>query len=374
MLHSAHRNYAETGPDIGHQIERVAQQIELELISWDQIKLSTAARYLVKNIVPSEGLIVVYGPPKCGKTFWVFDLVMHIALGWTYRGRRTHQGTVCYCLFEGQRAFTARAEAFRQKHLAEQTDDVPFYLMPTPLALVKDHPRLIQTIKRRVHQGRPAAVVLDTLNRSFTGSESSDVDMTAYVAAADAVREAFDCAVIIVHHSGLEGGRPRGHTALFGAEAAQIGVSRDPAKNIIATVEFMKDGAEGEIVVSRLEVIEVGIDDDGEPITSCVVVPSDDQPQVGSRKNIRLPESATIALNALKSAVTDHGIAPPASNHIPASAKVVTENLWRRYAYQMGISSSGEDRAKQIAFKRAAEKLKAVSIVSQWGEQCWLAA
>jgi hypothetical protein len=39
--------------------------------------------------------------------------------------------------------------------------------------------------------------VLDTLNRSLAGSESDDEDMAAYVKAADAIREAFGCAVVI---------------------------------------------------------------------------------------------------------------------------------------------------------------------------------
>jgi hypothetical protein len=35
----------------------------------------------------------------------------------------------------------------------------------------------------------------------------------------------------------------------------------------------MKDGAEGAVIASRLETAELGLDDDGDPITSCVVVP-----------------------------------------------------------------------------------------------------
>ena len=40
-----------------------------------------------------------------------------------------------------------------------------------------------------------AAIVLDTLNRSLGGSESDDRDMSAYVAAADVLRDKFKCAV-----------------------------------------------------------------------------------------------------------------------------------------------------------------------------------
>ena len=100
----------------------------------------------------------------------------------------------------------------------------PFYLMSTPLSLVADARALVADIHRQLGDQRPVAVVIDTLNRSLAGSESSDEDMAAYVRAADAVRAAFDCVVIIVHHSGHNGERPRGHSSLMGALDVQISV------------------------------------------------------------------------------------------------------------------------------------------------------
>lgn len=251
----------------------------LTLVPWDKIQLTTGPRYLVRNILPLMAMIVVYGPPKCGKTFWLFDILMHVALGWEYRGRRVQQGGVVYCLFEGQAHFAARVEAFRQQHMSEYGDAVPFVLMPIKIELVKDHQRLIAAI--RDHCGFvPAIVVLDTLNRSFTGSESSDEAMTAYISACDAIREALRCAVAIVHHSGLAEGRARGHTALLGAADTQIGVKRDAADNVVAVVEYMKDGPDETQVVCRLEQVEVGYDADGEPITSCICVPVEGGPVI----------------------------------------------------------------------------------------------
>jgi AAA domain len=242
----------------------------LKLVPWNQIRLSTAPQYLIKKLFPKIGLAVVYGPPKCGKTFWLFDVLMHIALGWEYRGRRTQQGGIVYCLFEGQDGFAARKEAFQQRFLSEYSDDVPFVLMPIKIELVKDHAALIALIKAKTRHG-PVAVAIDTLNRSFTGSESSDEAMTAYVAACDAIREALNCLVVIVHHSGLAEGRSRGHTSLLGAADAQIGVKRDAVGNVVACVEYMKDGPDGESFTSRLDPLDVGIDDDGEAITSCTI-------------------------------------------------------------------------------------------------------
>ena len=37
------------------------------------------------------------------------------------------------------------------------------------------------------------------------------------------------------------------------------------------TLEWMKDGPEGDEVYSKLEPVEVGVDDDGDAISSCIV-------------------------------------------------------------------------------------------------------
>jgi len=200
---------------------------------------------------------------------------MHVALGWPYRGRRVQQGPVVYCAFEGQNGISARVEAFRKTFPINADQPVPFYLEPVTLDLIADQAELIATIKRHLAIDRPALVVLDTLNRSLRGSENDSKDMSAYVRAADAIRAAFNCAVAIVHHCGVEGERPRGHTSLTGAVDAQLSVKRGSSETILVEVECAKDGPQGEMVASRLEVIEVGTDSDGEPISSCVVRPEE---------------------------------------------------------------------------------------------------
>lgn len=118
-------------------------QTSIKLVPFDDIKLGTEARYLIKGIIPRDGLIVAWGPPKCGKSFWMFDLAMHVALGWQYRDRRVQQGAVVYCAFEGQTGIQARVEAFRQTFPIKTDQPVPFYLQPITLDLVAQHTDLI---------------------------------------------------------------------------------------------------------------------------------------------------------------------------------------------------------------------------------------
>jgi hypothetical protein len=342
------------------------------VLAFEEISLDTNPAYLVREIIPRTGLIVIWGPPKCGKSFWTFDLLMHVALGWKYRGKRVKQGTVVYCAAEGGHGFKTRIEAFRQHHLAELAEPVPFYLVPTQLALVKDHLALIAAVRAKLGPGTPVAVVIDTLNRSIAGSESDDRDMTAYLDAASAVQEEFGCAVIIVHHCGHEGTRPRGHSSITGAVDTQIAVKRGETSDIIVLVEEMKDGAEGAQIASRLEAVEVGIDEDGEPITSCVIVPVENA-EPSTKKGPNLTKGARIALAALHEALGECGEVPPASNHIPQNAKCVTLDQWRDYAFRRGVSGSDEPRARRAAFQRAHETLAAARQVGIWEPYAWAA-
>jgi hypothetical protein len=198
---------------------------------------------------------------------------MHVALGWDYRGRKIKQGPVVYCAFEGGTGFKKRCLAWRQKFLESHEEPVPFYLQPMRLDLVREGERLIEAI--RCQNIAPVIVTLDTLNRSLVGSESKDEDMSAYIAIADRIREEFHCAVIVVHHCGVETTRPRGHTSLGGAADAQHAVKRI-GKTSTLTVEFMKDGEEGAVLSSQLEIIDLYLAPDLDPITSCVLVPADD--------------------------------------------------------------------------------------------------
>ena len=128
----------------------------LSLKAFEDIAMTTVPSYLVKGIIPRTGLAIVWGPPKCGKSFWAFDLVMHVALGWKYRGRRVQQATVVYLALEGGHGFRNRVEAWRRRrHLAEHRGEVPFYLLDVPVDLVADRDKLIEAMRAQL--GRPAA-------------------------------------------------------------------------------------------------------------------------------------------------------------------------------------------------------------------------
>jgi hypothetical protein len=341
-----------------------AQHPRFRLKPFEAIKLSTAPNYLVKGILPRAGLAVVWGPPKCGKSFWTFDLTMHVALGWKYRGRRVQQGPVVYCALEGGVGFADRVEAWRQRLLAQEHTPVPFYLLDVPLDLVTDRLALAAAIRDQL-ASPPAVIVIDTLNRALVGDENKSDDMAKLIRAADLLRETFGSLVILVHHCGVVRNRPRGHTSLAGANDAQIAVIRDQAGNITVTVEHMKDGEPGAPLGCKLERVELGADDDGDPKTTCLIVPAE-----LAKKERPLPDTAKLALEQLQELIADTGEVPPTSNRIPPNVRVCSAIAWRESFYNV---YAGKPDTKQKAFVRATLKLQEARLIGIWSDKAWLA-
>lgn len=347
------------------------------LVPFGEIKPVTKRNYIVKGMIPRNGIVLVYGPPKSGKSFFITDLLLHVALDWKFRGRPVKPGIVVYLACEGHSGFASRIEAFRQRFLAEDAEqEVPFYYIAANLDLVADKDALIQAIRAEIGTASPVVVCIDTVNRSLNGSESKGEDMGKYLRAAGAIVEAFACVVILVHHSGIDASRPRGHTSLTGAADVQIRVQRDGADNVVAIVEWMKDGPEGDQIVSKLEPVEIGTDEDGDALTSCVVIPVNGAtPAAKAPKPPKMTKAAQIALRALREALHEAGDPAPTSNHIPTGVTVTTIDRWREYAYRMGISAANATpRAKQLAFKRALEHLVGSNIVAVWDPYVWITA
>ena len=178
--------------------------------------------------------------------------------------------------------------------------------------------------------------------------------MSAYIAAAGKIEEAFGCLVVIVHHCGVDATRPRGHTSLTGAVEAQIAIKKSDDGLVTATLERAKDLEEGGEIFSRLELVEVGVDPDGDPITSLIVVPAEESAAQKTAKD--LSPANRRALDALFEALLDFGTVPPANSYIPAHTRTTTLVRWEAICEAKMIADSEKPDSKRKAFVRASRK------------------
>jgi hypothetical protein len=91
------------------------------------------------------------------------------------------------------------------------------------------------------------------------------------------VQAALGGVVLVIHQTGKDEGRgPRGWSGLTVALDGAIKVFRDEAGRWTWKVIKAKDRADGDERAFDLQAVSIGMDDDGLPFTSCIVV--DDGP------------------------------------------------------------------------------------------------
>lgn len=194
--------------------------------------------WLVDGVL-TDGLTVVYGAPKAGKTFLALSLALSIGSGHSWHGRKSSRGPVVYVSGEGVGGLHKRVQGWK---VAEGVAASQLYVIPFGVRFGSDREHTVG-LRGDLHSTGAKLLVIDTLARSMAGAdENSAQDMGRHVQALDWLRDKTGCGVLVLHHSGVSGERPRGSTALFGAADTLIRVDGD-GTNVDVTCEGQKDAA-----------------------------------------------------------------------------------------------------------------------------------
>lgn len=222
--------------------------------------------YLVKGILNRRTYAELFGAPGEGKTFVALDLAYHVAGAKPWMGRKVHAGPVLYLAYEGIGGLVKRAQALRQHYGGA---DVPLYVTGAAYDLrsLPGRQQLGQVIAGLPE--KPILIVVDTFARALMGGdENSAQDVGAFNSAVAALIENTGACVLIVHHSGKnKNAGARGSSALLGAIDTELEVD-----NGQVTSRKQRDVEIGEPIGFTLKGVSVGMDEDGDLLTSCVVV------------------------------------------------------------------------------------------------------
>lgn len=256
-------------------LERVkAPEMRYKLLSDDDLCKLPPLQWRIKKVLPQTGLAAIYGASGSGKSFLVLDALQSLAAGREWFGYKTKPCNVLYCALEGEGGIAGRVAAYRIQHGAT-AQNIHYLVQPFSLLESGDIQDLAQAIKAA---GLGAdVVVLDTLNRAAPGADENDSkSMGQIIAASKQLQTVVGGLVVLVHHTGKDASKGlRGHSSLHAALDAAIEVRRD-GDNREWLIAKSKDGEDGEAHPFKLDVVELGIDEDSEPITSCTVHPLED--------------------------------------------------------------------------------------------------
>jgi putative DNA primase/helicase len=273
----------------------VAQQLRYKLLTDGDLSKLPPIQWIIKNVLPSHGMAVVYGPSGSGKSFLVLHMLQSIAAGTEWFGQKVKQHFVTYIALEGEAGLSNRIKAYHTRH-GSISSNIRYLVQPFNLLDADDINDLAEAIKAA---GTGGVVVLDTLSRATPGVDENDGKaMGEIIDTAKLLQGLIGGLVLLVHHTGKDASKGmRGHSSLHAALDCAIEVKRngDRRKWHIAKV---KDGEDGASYPFNLDVVLLGQDNDGDDITSCVIVP-DQSTQAIKKKIPSLGSNQRIAYKAL---------------------------------------------------------------------------
>lgn len=230
-----------------------------------------APSWIIKHVLPEAELVVLYGASGSGKTFMALDMAGCIARGLPWRGKKTKQGRVVYIAAEGAGGFRNRMQAYAQHNTLDLASLNIGVINAAPNFLEKiDALDVARSIKA---SGGADVVVVDTFAQVMPGgNENAGEDMGKAMAHCKGIHRATGAVVILIHHAGKDSSKgARGWSGLRAAADAELEVIRTPTGRMLR-LSKQKDGEDELEWGFDLDIVRIGVDEDLEPITSCVVI------------------------------------------------------------------------------------------------------
>lgn len=339
----------------------------LDSITWAaDLQPSINRDYLVKGWLDRGCTSILYGQSNTGKTFLAVDLAHAVSKGLIWGGRRVRKGRVLYIAAEGGGGFANRVSAL---------DSPEFFVLTSPLVLTgrdSQGQSLIEVMKHLATVGGNPFdfVIVDTMARVMGGAdENAAPDIADLMRNVTALQHATGAHVLIVHHSGKDTAKgARGHSSLRAAIDTEIELTRDDETGLIsAHLTKQRDGPTGYRFDYVLRQVELGRDQDGDQVTTCVVEPTD-RPRAGRSG---MTDTQRRALGILEALVAAEGevVRKPQFPGAPC----VSVDRWRQACLDDGGLSSSDNREAQAkAFRRAREDLVAAGLVCVREDLAWV--
>jgi AAA domain/CHC2 zinc finger len=327
-------------------------------------------KWRIKGLMPAGLNILIIGPSGSGKTFETTGMGLAVARGIDYCGRKVERAGVVYCNYEGSRGMPKRLLAYEKFHSINQSEIVPFAWLSRPpglFATEENATELANEVKAITKDWTwPVGVIIvDTHNAATRGSSEIDSkDVGKIMERYAKVQAETGAELWIVGHTNSEGKHrgneqiPNGIDTILLIDRINDGSAKNPrfardnSNKVLrrVTVKKQRDGVDGIQWDFVLQPVEVGRDEDNEPITSMVSVsPNVDPDEIKTPRRRVLSQEEKFFMGALREALERDGQPPPAGLNLPRSITSVT--TWDAFARAYETLLPGD--------KPPAEKLKA---------------
>ena len=302
----------------------------------------------VKGLWPAVGVCFVGGPSMSGKSFWTLDALAKVCRGEPVLGRKSIASGVVYIASEGAHGVRNRIAGLRSK-IGVLESAFKFIGQAPDLGDAEDVEDLKATLllaKTDLEaKGHGLGVIaVDTLSASIPGAdENSAKDMSPVLAALQTMAAELGALVVVIAHTGKDETRGlRGWSGLLANADGLIMLDTPDGGVRVGSVVKVKDGESGDRFAFSLAVVEIGLDGDGDPITTCTIEDADtpDRPKAG-RKSSVAQANAELLRAAFNRVFETKAVAIHAAG--AAGAKGVELSDLRAEAFAMGLGPPAPD-------------------------------
>lgn len=253
-------------------IPEVSGSWSVPLVSW--LEEPKPMSWLIKGWIPKDSVVTCFGASGSGKTFVVLDMMLSISTGQEdWFGCRVHKGNVFYMCGEGFAGMRGRAKAWAMEHGSYDLGNINITQSAKDLINMND----LQSVYDEIDSlsWRPDLIVIDTLNRFYSGDENAADKIHGFLDAIQSLQRKYSCSILIVHHTGVSQEaqtRARGSSALRAAMDVEFSVEKTEEGMLLLTQRKQKDIEFLDPVGFRLKSVDLGwTDEDGDPVKSAVI-------------------------------------------------------------------------------------------------------
>jgi hypothetical protein len=351
--------------------------------------------WLVRDIVERHAVFMVAGPSQSGKTFVTIDMAMRIARGEEFLKKRVKQGLVIYQAGEDANGVIMRIEGFRRDKNIPENEDIPLVVLPGKLHLTSDE-SVDAFIKEcqawsDYYNQKIEAIFIDTFKKATTGMEEiSGKEVGAVIERLERISKLCMATVGVVHHMTKDGGSVRGHSSLYDDLQNVILLSkmherpknkfdkppviRDQDRREVRKIRLdkIKNGVQRDICKFVLRKVDLGLDDEGEPLATCVLDNPAKHKEAGKENGEYLSDNLQVIMDALRMATEESGVPVPTGVTIGSHVKRVCPEKYfvgavrRLWAFNASIDDP-EARKKELigVLSRNVQKLVAKGYVGR---------
>jgi hypothetical protein len=236
-----------------------------------------ALHWLVKGLWPQCGLCFVGGPSMSGKSFWLLKQLANICRGLPVLGRKSKRAGVVYIGAEGAAGVRNRIKGLRGR-IGRLEGAFQFIGQGPDLTSADDVEGLRSALEgaraeMEANGIRLGVVALDTLSASIPGvDENTARDMSPVLAALQQLAIDLGVLVVVVAHTGKDTERGlRGWSGLLANADGLVMLNPPDGTYRGGEVVKVKDGESGDKFAFELARVVIGVDEDGDEVTTCVV-------------------------------------------------------------------------------------------------------